>query len=672
MTNGKENFIDSVCVNTLRFLAVDAVEKARSGHPGTPMEAAGLGYVLWTKVLRHDPTDPSWANRDRFILSAGHASMLLYGLLHLTGYDVSLDDLKNFRQWNSKTPGHPEVRHTPGVETTTGPLGQGFATGVGMAMAQRILAERFNRPDMPLVDHAIWAFVSDGDIMEGITGEAASLAGHLNLGKLKFVYLDNDITIEGSTGLAFSENVAKRFESYGWRTVKISNPEDLAAVESVFKDVQSNDEKPTLVIARTHIGFGSPNKQDTADAHGAPLGPAETVLSKKNLSWPESPAFHVPDEARTQWGKTKERGKTLRTQWEELFGRFQRAHPDLAADWLALLKSPLPAEWEKSVPAFKAGDDMASRQASGKVIQSLSRRLPNLVGGSADLAPSNNTFIEGGGHFSASESGRNFHFGIREHAMGAALNGLSLDGRLVAFGGTFLTFADYMRPSIRLAAIMKLGVIYVFTHDSIGVGEDGPTHQPVEHLASLRCMPGLSVIRPADANETAEAWKAAIARRDGPTALILSRQKLPTLDRTVYFGAEGTQRGGYRLDKEGSGVDVLLIATGSEVSLALSAKDRLAEVKIKAGVVSLPSIDVFEKQDSSYRERVIPNGVKARVVVEAGVSFGWGRWAGPWGEMVTLDRYGASAPGEVVLEKLGFTVEAVVEAAKKSMERSRS
>ncbi|MBK8870992.1 MAG: transketolase [Elusimicrobia bacterium] len=671
MTKTSASPIDSLCVNTLRFLAVDAVEKARSGHPGTPMEAAGLGYVLWTKVLRHDPSDPSWLNRDRFILSAGHASMLLYGLLHLTGYDLTLDDLKNFRQWGSQTPGHPEVGHTPGVETTTGPLGQGFATGVGMAMAERLMAARFNRAGMAIVDHAIWAFVSDGDIMEGLSGEAASLAGHLKLGKLKSVYLDNAITIEGSTELAFSENVAQRFESYGWRTVRIPDPEDLVAVETVLKDVQSNNEKPTLILARTHIGFGSPNKQDTAEAHGAPLGASETALAKKNLNWPENSPFFVPDEARNHWGQTHDRGKALRSQWEGLFEKYKHAHPDLAKQWINIKNNPLPADWEKSVPVFKKGDDMATRQASGKVIQALAGRMTNLVGGSADLAPSNNTWIDGGGHFSADETGRNFHFGIREHAMGAVLNGLALYGGIIPFGGTFLTFADYMRPSIRLAAIMKIGVIYVFTHDSIGVGEDGPTHQPVEHLASLRCIPGLSVIRPADANETAQAWKSALSRRDGPTALILSRQKLPTLDRTVFSGAEGVLQGGYRLDRD-QNIHVLLIATGSEVSLALAARERLAQEKIAAGVVSLASHDLFEKQDAAYRQGVMPDTSKARVVIEAGVSFGWDRWAGPTGEKVTLDRYGASAPGEIVLEKMGFSVDAVVAAAKKSIARSRS
>lgn len=661
--------LDRLCVNTLRFLAVDAVEKANSGHPGTPMEAAGLGYVLWTRVLRHNPKDPQWPNRDRFVLSCGHASMLLYGLLHLTGYDLPLDDLKNFRQWNSKTPGHPEVGHTVGVETTTGPLGQGFANGVGMAIAERYLASRFNRPGFPIVKHDVWAFVSDGDMMEGISSEAASLAGHLKLGALKYVYLDNSITIEGSTNLAFSEDVGQRFESLGWKILRISDPEDLPKVQSILESARAVTDQPTLIIARTHIGFGSPNKQDSAEAHGSPLGAKETVLTKKNLDWPETPSFYVPDSVRAHGNETIGRGQTAQSQWEKMLADYRKAHPELAAQWDALQKSPLETGWEKSLPIFKAGDSQATRQASGKTINALANALPSLVGGSADLAPSNNTHMEGGGDFTDKNSGRNMHFGIREHAMGAILNGMALSGELIPFGATFLTFADYMRPSVRLAAVMKVGVIYVFTHDSIGVGEDGPTHQPVEQLASLRCIPGLSVIRPADANETAQAWRAAIARRNGPTALILSRQKLPTWDRSLFSSAEGVLRGGYRVTPDGP-IDVLLIATGSEVALALTAWGRLTKEGIRAAVVSLPSVDLFEAQDSAYRESVIPAAVLARVVVEAGVSFGWHRYAGLTGELVTLDRFGASAPGEVILEKLGFTVEAVVLAARKSMTRS--
>ena len=671
MTSPSTSNIDRLCVNTLRFIAVDAVEKANSGHPGTPMEAAGLGYVLWTRLLTHNPRDPHWPNRDRFVLSCGHASMLLYGLLHLTGYDLSLDDLKQFRQWNSQTPGHPEFGHTAGVETTTGPLGQGFANGVGMAIAERYLAARFNRPGFAVVDHAIWAFVSDGDVMEGISGEAASLAGHLKLGQLKYVYLDNAITIEGSTNLAFSEDVGRRFESYGWRVLRIPDPENLENVDSVFNAARAETNQPTLIIARTHIGFGAPNKQDTAEAHGAPLGAKETALAKKNLHWPESPTFHVPEEARVRWAATVERGQSAQTAWETLFAQYRRAHPDLAAEWDALHRSPLTDGWAGKLPVFKASESLATRQASGKVINALAPVLLSLVGGSADLAPSNNTVIDGGGDFSAEQSGRNLHFGIREHAMGAILNGMALSGALIPFGATFLTFADYMRPSIRLASLMKLGVIYVFTHDSIGVGEDGPTHQPVEHLASLRCIPGLSVIRPADGNETAQAWRAALERRDGPTALILSRQKLPTLDRTKFASAEGVLCGAYRVTPPGP-ADVLLIASGSEVSLAMAAWERLTGEGLRAAVVSMPSQDLFEKQERAYQEAVLPPSIRARVIVEAGVAFGWQKFAGAIGECVTLDRFGASAPGEVVQEKFGFTVDAVVAAAKKSLARAQS
>lgn len=635
------------------------------------MEAAGLGYVLWTRILAHNPKNPHWPNRDRFVLSCGHASMLLYGLLHLTGYDLSLDELRHFRQWDSKTPGHPEFGHTPGVETTTGPLGQGCANAVGMAVTERVLAARFNRPGFPVVDHDIWVFVSDGDMMEGISSEAASLAGHLKLGKLKYVYLDNAITIEGSTDIAFSEDVGRRFESLGWKVFRIESPENLEFVQTVFESARDVTDQPTLIIARTHIGFGAPNKQDTADAHGSPLGEKETILTKKNLQWPETPSFHVPDDARAHWAKAIERGRHAQSTWEEMMGEYKKVFPQLAAQWEALLTSPLSDGWEKNLPVFKAGDGQATRQASGKVINALAPILPSLIGGSADLAPSNNTHIEGGGDFSATQTGRNMHFGIREHAMGAVLNGMALSGGLIPFGATFLTFADYMRPALRLAAIMKLGVIYVFTHDSIGLGEDGPTHQPVEHLASLRCIPGLSVIRPADANETAQAWRAAISRRNGPTALILSRQKLPTIDRTQFAPAEGVLKGGYRITRPGP-TDVLLIATGSEVPLAIAASERLANEEVRAAVISLPSVDIFESQDEAYRESVIPSPVKARVVIEAGVSFGWHKYAGAAGVLVTLDRFGASAPGEVVQEKLGFTIDAIVRACRESIARTKN
>lgn len=658
--------LESLCVNALRFLAVDAVEKANSGHPGTPMEAAALGHVLWNKILRHNPKNPGWANRDRFVLSCGHASALLYGLLHLTGYPVSLDDIKQFRQWGSRTPGHPEHGHTAGVETTTGPLGQGFATGVGMALAARHLAARFNRPGFPLIDHRVWAFVSDGDIMEGLSSEAASLAGHLRLSALKYVYLDNRITIEGGTDLAFSEDVETRFTAQGWRVFRLANAENLFEIRAVLEKALAETEKPTLVIARTHIGFGAPNKQDTAKAHGEPLGATEALLAKQKLGWPTEPTFHVPPAVTRQTAVTVERGETLEREWNDLLARYRAAHPDEAAQWDALSKNgPLPADWEKALPAFGPNDAMATRQASGKTLNAMAKSIPFLIGGSADLGPSNNSRIDGDRSFTAqTPEGRNLHFGIREHAMGAVLNGLALSGRLIPYGATFLTFADYMRPAIRLAALMKLGVIYIFTHDSIGVGEDGPTHQPIEHLASLRAIPGLVVFRPADANETAQAWRVALERRDGPTALVLSRQKLPM----VTTGKASTARGAYRLF--GDGADVLLLATGSEVSLAVKAREKLAAEKIRADVVSLPSWELFLAQDAAYRDAVLPPSITARVAVEAGVSLGWHRFIGDKGELVTLDRYGASAPGDVVMDKLGFTVDRVVQAAQQARGRT--
>lgn len=658
--------LESLCVNALRFLAVDAVEKANSGHPGTPMEAAALGHVLWTKILRHNPKNPAWANRDRFVLSCGHASALLYGLLHLTGYPVSLDDIKQFRQWGSRTPGHPEHGHTAGVETTTGPLGQGFATGVGMALAARHLAARFNRPDFPLIDHRVWAFVSDGDIMEGLSSEAASLAGHLRLSALKYVYLDNRITIEGGTDLAFSEDVETRFTAQGWRVFRLGNAENLFEIRAVLEKAVAETERPTLVIARTHIGYGAPNKQDTAKAHGEPLGAAETLLAKQKLGWPTEPAFHVPPAVSRQTTVTVERGETLEKEWNDRLARYRVAHPEAAAQWDALSKNgPLSADWEKVLPAFGPNDAMATRQASGKTLNAMAKAIPSLIGGSADLGPSNNSRIDGERSFTAqTPEGRNLHFGIREHAMGAVLNGLALSGRLIPYGATFLTFADYMRPAIRLAALMKLGVVYIFTHDSIGVGEDGPTHQPIEHLASLRAIPGLVVFRPADANETAQAWRAALERRDGPTALVLSRQKLPM----VTTGKTSTARGAYRLF--GESADVLLLATGSEVSLAVKAREKLAAEKIRADVVSVPSWELFFAQDAAYRDGVLPPSITARVAIEAGVSLGWHRLIGDRGVLVTLDHYGASAPGDVVMEKLGFTVDRVVQAARQAMGRT--
>lgn len=664
--------VDALSVNALRFLAVDAVEKANSGHPGTPMEAAPLGHVLWTKILRHNPKNPAWPNRDRFVLSAGHASMLLYGLLHLTGYDLSLEDLKQFRQWGSRTPGHPEFGHTAGVETTTGPLGQGFATGLGMALAERWLAAKFNRPGFPIVDHRVYAFVSDGDLMEGVASEAASLAGHLRLGKLTYLYLDNRITIEGSTELAFTENVGKRFESYGWNVLSLPDVNNLAAVEAAFRAADAETDRPTLIVARTHIGFGSPHKQDSAEAHGAPLGREEVKLTKANLGWPADADFLVPDAVRARMGRSVERGAALEAEWNSLFERYRSQHPDLAKEWDALSRSPLPAGWTDRLPVFKAGEGLATRQASGKVLNALAPVLSTLIGGSADLAPSNNTRLENGGDVSdKNPGGRNIHFGIREHAMGALLNGLAVDSRFLPFGATFLVFSDYLRPAIRLAALMKLGVVYVFTHDSVGVGEDGPTHQPIEHLAALRSIPNLCVLRPADANETAWAWRVALERRTGPTALILSRQKLPVVDRTLFASADGAARGAYRLTRTPADPEVLLLASGSEVALALAASERLAQEGVRAGVVSFPSWELFEAQPEAYRRGVLPPSIKARVVVEAGVSQGWSRYAGDHGEMVTIDHFGASAPGDTVMAQFGFTVENVARAAKTALARAR-
>ena len=663
--------IDLLCVNTLRFLAVDAVEKANSGHPGTPMEAAPLAYVLFTRLLKHNPKNPQWINRDRFILSCGHASMLLYGALHLSGYDLSLDDIKNFRQWGSKTPGHPEHNPAMGVETTTGPLGQGFANGVGMAIAERHLAARFNTPGFDVVDHFTWAFASDGDMMEGISSEAASLAGHLKLGRLKYVYLDNHITIEGSTNLAFSEDVGARFEAYGWQVLRLEDANDLAAVEKAFREAHSQTERPTLIIVRTHIGFGAPHKQNTAEAHGSPLGAAETAAAKKNLNWPAEPAFFVPEEVRAHFRKEMEKGEAAQNVWEELLVGWRKAHPELSAQWDVFWSGTLPSGWAAKLPTFKAGEKLATRQASGKSINALAAVLPQILGGSADLAPSNNSNIEGKGDFQAgSYGGRNFHFGIREHAMGGILNGIALTGPFLPFGASFLTFTDYLKPSLRLAAFMKLGVVYVMTHDSIGLGEDGPTHQPVEHLAALRAVPNVTVIRPADAAETAIAWRVAVERRSGPTVLVLSRQKLPVYDRAKLGAAEGTAKGAYILSTGSQARPrVLLIATGSEVGPALGAQVILEAKGVSARVVSMPSWELFEAQPVTYKEEVLPSVVRARVAVEAGCSMGWHRYVGTQGALVTLDRFGASAPEEILMEKFGFTAENIAAKALEVLNR---
>ncbi|MBI4381084.1 MAG: transketolase [candidate division NC10 bacterium] len=644
---------------------MDAVQKANSGHPGLPMGAAAMAYVLWTRFLRHHPTNPSWPNRDRFILSAGHGCMLLYSLLHLTGYDLPLDELKRFRQWGSRTPGHSEHGLTPGVETTTGPLGQGFGNGVGMAIAERFLANHFNRPGYPIVDHYVYAIVSDGDLMEGVSSEAASLAGHLGLGKLIYLYDDNRITIDGSTGLAFTENVGQRFEAYGWHVQRVDG-NDLKEVEAALSAAQAATERPSLIIARTHIAYGSPNKQDTAEAHGAPLGEEEIKLTKRALGWPLEPAFYIPDEALAHFRDALQRGRAWEAQWRAQFDAYAAAHPQLAAEWRTVMNGRLPEGWADKLPAFApGGGSMATREASGKVLNAIAPHLPTLIGGSADLTPSNNTYLKGYGDFQRDNVGaRNLHFGVREHAMGSILNGMALHGGVIPYGGTFLIFSDYMRPAIRLAALSHIHVIYVFTHDSIGLGEDGPTHEPIEHLASLRAMPNLTVIRPADANETAVAWRVALEHRGGPVALALTRQKLPVLDRTTLASADLLRRGAYVLTDAGNGQpDIILIATGSEVQLALEARQRLAARGIGARVVNMPSWELFEQQPDSYRDEVLPPPVTARLAIEAASPHGWHRYVGPTGAVIGMTRYGASAPYQVLMEQFGFTADKVTSRA---------
>ncbi len=661
--------VEQLCVNAIRALAMDAVQQANSGHPGMPMGMADAAFVLWTRFLKHDPAHPDWPNRDRFVLSAGHGSMLLYALLHLSGV-LDMEELKQFRQWESRTPGHPEYGLTPGVETTTGPLGQGFGNGVGMAIAERVLAERFNRPGFPVVDHYTYAIVSDGDLMEGISHEAASLAGHLGLGKLVYLYDDNDISIDGPTDLTFTEDVAMRFRAYGWHVLDVDG-HDREAVAQAIEEARQVLDQPSLIICHTHIAYGSPNKQDTAESHGAPLGEEEVRLTKQNLGWPVEPPFYVPDEVYAYFEELKARWADQSAEWDALFDRYRRAHPDLAAELEAAWAGTLPEGWDAEVPTFEAGQNMATRAASGKVLNALGRRVFTLIGGSADLTGSNKTYLDGHPPLKRGDfSGRNIHFGVREHAMGAILNGMALHRGLRPYGGTFLVFADYMRPPIRLAALMELPVIFVFTHDSIFVGEDGPTHQPVEHLASLRAIPNLVVIRPADANETAEAWRVALQRTDGPTALILTRQKVPVLDRSRLASAEGLARGAYVLAKEeGDRPDIILMASGSEVHLAVEARERLAAEGIRARVVSFPSWELFEAQPTEYREQVLPASVLARVAVEAAHPQGWERYVGPWGSTLGVERFGASAPYKVLAEKFNFTVDEVVRRAHLVLER---
>jgi transketolase len=663
----EQDRLDELCINTIRTLAMDAVQKANSGHPGTPMALAPLAYVLWTRFLRHNPANPRWFNRDRFVLSCGHASMLLYAMLHLTGYDLPLEEIRNFRQWESKTPGHPEYGLTPGVETTTGPLGQGIMNAVGMAMAEAHLAAVFNRDGHEIVNHHTWVFASDGDFMEGASHEAASLAGHLGLGKLICVYDDNRITIEGSTGLTYSDDVARRFEAYHWQVQDLGDrANDLDALTGALTKAREEEGRPSLIILRSHIGYGSPNRQDSEKAHGEPLGENEVRLTKRFYGWPEDGQFHVPEEVLRSMRQAQEQGAKLEREWHERFAAYGRAHPELAEQLAATLSGELPPDWDRDIPVFKPADgSIATRVASGKVLQAFAPRVPWLMGGSGDLAPSTKTLLDGSPHFGKGRyEGRNIAWGVREHAMAACCSGMALHGGVRPYAATFFVFTDYARPAIRLAALMELPVIYVMTHDSIGVGEDGPTHQPIEHLAALRAIPNLCVIRPGDANEVAYAWRAAMGRRHGPTMLVLTRQNLPVFDRSKVAGAEGLLRGAYVLAKEkGSVPTVILLATGSEVQLVLAAQAELANRGIDARVVSMPCWEFFRDQPQAYREQVLPSAVKARLAVEAAVAMGWREWVGDRGDIIGINRFGASAPAKENFKRFGFTAERVVERA---------
>jgi transketolase len=654
--------LDRLCINTIRFLSVDAVEQAHSGHPGLPLGAAPMAYVLWDRLLRHNPRNPHWFNRDRFVLSGGHGSMLLYSLLHLTGYDLSLGEIQRFRQWDSKAPGHPEAGVTPGVEVTTGPLGQGFGMGVGMALAEAHLATCFNRPGFPIVDHYTYAIVTDGDLMEGVSAEAASLAGTLKLGKLIYFYDNNHISLEGPTDLAFTEDVCQRFRSYGWQVLNLADGTDLDAIDAAIRLARTEKDHPSLLVVRNHIGYGSP-KQDTAEAHGEPLGPEATRETKQKLGWPTAPAFYIPEEARAHFRQAIERGAQLESQWKDLFENYRHQHPEEAAELDRMIRGELPADWAADLPRFKPDPaGLATRSASATVMNAIAKRLPEFIGGSADLNPSTKTVLVGYGDFGFGHGGgRNIHFGVREHAMGTIVNGMAMHSGVIPYGATFFVFTDYMRPALRIAALMESRSIFVFTHDSIGLGEDGPTHQPVEQLMSLRAMPNLTLLRPADANETAVAWRVAIERR-GPVCLVLTRQNLPILDPDAYPLRDGVARGAYILVREQAHADVILIASGSEVQLALRARDRLAEHRIAARVVSMPSWELFEEQPLEYREQVLPKDVP-KLAIEAGATLGWYKYVGDKGAVIGVDRFGASAPGKVVMENLGLNVDNVVQHA---------
>ncbi|TFG96365.1 transketolase [Candidatus Thorarchaeota archaeon] len=657
-------------INAIRFLSADAIQKANSGHPGMPMGAAAMAYTLWTRHLRFNPNNPKWWDRDRFVLSGGHGSMLLYSLLHLTGYGVSMEDLKNFRQWGCKTPGHPENHCTPGVEVTTGPLGQGFANCVGLAIAEAHLAAVFNKPNYNIVDHHIYAIVTDGDLMEGLSSEAASLAGHLKLGNIVMLYDDNLITIDGSTDITFTEDRGARFEAFGWHVQHVKDGNDVDAIDNAIITAKK-DPRPSIIVCRTHIGFGLPNKQDTAKAHGEPPGDDELDGAKKKFDWPLEPRFYVPDDVQVFYSKIGNDGIHVENDWNSKFEIYSKDYPKLAAEFSRRMKGELAQGWDQELPVFPPDDKgMATRAASGKVINALAQKLPELVGGSADLTPSNKTWIDGSPSFqAATPEGRNFHFGVREHAMGAAVNGMVAHGGVIPYSATFLVFSDYMRPSIRLSALSNHGSIWVFTHDSIGVGEDGPTHQPIEHLAALRAIPSLIVIRPGDANEVVEAWKIAINRRDGPTLMALTRQNIPVLDREKYSSASGTEKGAYVLADLGGKPDIILMASGSEVGLIVKAAEQLHNDGINVRIVSFPSWELFEMQNKEYQDSVFLPGVKARLVVEAGISQGWERWVGDSGACLCINKFGASAPANVLFEKYGFSVENVVKQARKLISR---
>ncbi|PIS45447.1 MAG: transketolase [Ignavibacteria bacterium CG08_land_8_20_14_0_20_37_9] len=656
--------VDQLSINTLRILAVEAIQKANTGHPGMPMGCAPIAYALYTKYMKYNPQNPLWLNRDRFILSAGHGSMLLYGILHLSGYDISLEDLKNFRQWESKTPGHPEFNQKLGIETTTGPLGQGFANAVGMAIAKSYLASMFNKDDIKILDHFIYGICSDGELMEGISHEAASLAGHLKLGKLIFFYDDNGISIDGKTSLAFSENIEQRFEAYGWHVEHISDVNDLSQIETALLNAQV-DERPSLIITKTHIGFGSPNKQDTSSVHGSPLGSEEIKLTKKNLEWEYEESFFVPEEVKNHFEEAKKKHQQDEEEWNKLFAGYKKKYPQEAKLFLEVMSGNFGEEWISKLPTFADdGKKMATRQASGKVINAIAASLPTFIGGSADLAPSNNTFLNGFTEYSKeNRSGRNFHFGIREHAMASLMNGMAMYGGVIPFGGTFLVFSDYLRPAIRLASLSKIKVIYVFTHDTIGLGEDGPTHQPVEHFAALRSIPGLIVLRPADANETASAWKFAIQHKGSPVALLLTRQGLPVLDQSKYPSSDNLFKGAYIL-KDADKPEIILMASGSEVELILKAAEKLESEGKKVRVVSFPSWELFEMQTEEYKNSILPKEVKARVAIEAGVAQGWHKYTGDGGKVISIEKFGASAPYEILYEKYGITVENILQTSK--------